>query len=258
MAEQLDLATFTGAHPTNREFVAQLEVWGFSRRRVEGVHLVFRGPRGGTLRVLRSLLGRADAAQVAKAARLVEVDVARFWSGPARDEVATVAGADSGEVSAPRRRRASRDRITSLVLATHTEQDRPLGFEQVVQLCGGHLTREQVRHASSVLCRDGDLDRVRSGVYQWAGGDRARAAAASPARHERIPPDRGRVAPTPQWAGPATPSPLNTAGRSASAELFEQLFPRGLRTTVTAQLLADIDQWTQLTEKLAGYADASS
>jgi hypothetical protein len=42
-----------------------------ARRRL---HLVFRGPHGGTLRVVRSLLGRVDAAVVDKAARIAEVD----------------------------------------------------------------------------------------------------------------------------------------------------------------------------------------
>jgi hypothetical protein len=82
MAEQLDLTTFTGAHPTNEQFVRQLQEWAFTQRRTEGVHLVFRGPSGGTIRVLRSLLGRPDAALVEKAARLARVDVAAFWNGP--------------------------------------------------------------------------------------------------------------------------------------------------------------------------------
>ena len=41
----------------------------------------FRGPRGGTLRVIRSQLGRADPARMDKAARLAGVTPAQFWSG---------------------------------------------------------------------------------------------------------------------------------------------------------------------------------
>jgi hypothetical protein len=130
------------------------------------------------------------------------------------------------------------------VLSAHTRADRPLGFDQVVQLCGGRVTRAQVRTASAVLCRDGDLDRIRSGVYQWAGGARAAAqtVVAAPARDLRI---------VPQRHTPATGHPV---GRSA-AELFEQLFPGGVR--MTAELLSDFEQWAQLTEKLAAYANAS-
>lgn len=54
----MDEGTFTGAHPTNREFHDQLLTWGFTQRREDGVHLVLRGPHGGTLRILRSLTGR--------------------------------------------------------------------------------------------------------------------------------------------------------------------------------------------------------
>jgi len=40
-----------------------------------------------------------------------------------------------------------------------------------------------------------------------------------------------------------------------AAELFDQLFPNGVR--MTAEVLADFEQWTQLTNKLVGYAQAS-
>lgn len=85
MAELLDPATFTGPHPTHRDLVDQLRAWGFTQRRTDGVHLVFRGPHGGTVRVLRSLLGRADADTAAKAARLARVDLEKFWHGPDTD-----------------------------------------------------------------------------------------------------------------------------------------------------------------------------
>src|SRR5271166_7212198 len=78
----MDAQDFAGPHPTCREFVAQLAVWGFTQRGEGHVHTVFRGPRGGTLRVIRSQLGRADPALVDKAARLAGVTPAQFWSGP--------------------------------------------------------------------------------------------------------------------------------------------------------------------------------
>ena len=119
---------FTGAHPTNREFVEQLRAWGFTRRKEDGVHVVFRGPKGGTVRVIRSQLGRANTVAADKAARLAGVTAAQFWAGPPQPgHHAQPAGA----AATPRRRRtgSTRDRITSLVLALHAAVDRPLGFE---------------------------------------------------------------------------------------------------------------------------------
>jgi predicted RNA binding protein YcfA (HicA-like mRNA interferase family) len=187
MSEQLELSTFTGAHPTNAQFVRQLDAWGFTRRRSDGVHLVFRGPHGGTVRVLRSLLGRPDADLVAKAARLAAVTVARFWSGPdhpaadAGDEPRTAppaaattpdeAGKRAVGERAPRRRGAApRDQVIAMVLTAHTRADRPLSFEEVVTLCRERITREQAAAASAALCRDGQLDRIRQGVYQSGEG----------------------------------------------------------------------------------------
>jgi hypothetical protein len=269
MSEQLDTATFTGAHPTARDLVAQLEVWGFTRRPArrgtDGVHLAFRGPRGGTVRVLRSLMGRADAGVVAKAARLAGVDVAQFWAGPASEydtgngtgndtvEADTVDVAGVGVVAelGARRGSATRDRIIALVLGVHTTADRPLGFDQVVALCPDVITRDQARSASAVLCRDGQLERIRSGVYQWADGVRARRPA------DPVPAPTRPVAaavtsvPAPRPARPST----CPAAHLSPAELFERLFPHGVR--MTAELLADFEQWAALTEKLTAYADAS-
>src|SRR5215472_15695354 len=161
MPQPIDPQHIAGPHPTCREFVAQLAVWGFAKRGEEHVHAVFRGPHGGTLRVVRSQLGRADPALVDRAARLAGVTPAQFWAGPQRADRAT----------GPKP--AARDSVTSLVLAIHAEADRPLGFDQVVGLSGNRVTRDQVRTASVALCRDGQLDRIRSGVYQWSAGQRA-------------------------------------------------------------------------------------
>jgi uncharacterized membrane protein len=141
----------------------------------------------------------------------------------------------AGDVLAHRRAPAARDRIVSLVLAAHTRVDRPLGFDQVVQLCRGRVTREQVRVASATLCRDGQLDRIRSGVYQWSGGVRAvpdvppaptPAAVPTPRRHRELRP----VEPT---------APAPAAAHPTAAELFRQLFPSGVH--MTAELLADYE-----------------
>jgi hypothetical protein len=56
MPEPMDAEDFAGPHPTCREFVTQLAAWGFTPRGEDHVHTVFRGPRGGTLRVIRSQL----------------------------------------------------------------------------------------------------------------------------------------------------------------------------------------------------------
>ena len=68
MAEQLDEDTFTGAHPTARQFLDQLLAWRYTRCPDNGIHAVLKAPRGGKIRLLRSVAGRADATQVEKAA----------------------------------------------------------------------------------------------------------------------------------------------------------------------------------------------
>lgn len=234
---------FTGAHPTNREFVEQLRAWGFTRRKEDGVHVVFRGPKGGSVRVIRSQLGRADTVAADKAARLAGVTAAQFWAGPPQPGHQAQ---PAGGAATPRRRRtgSTRDRITSLVLALHAAVDRPLGFDQVVELSGNRVTRTQVRTASAVLCREGDLDRIRSGVYQWSAGQRAAARHIPAARRARgtLPP---HAPVSPEQARP----PARHPGRISAAELFGQLFPAGVQ--MTAELLADLEQWARLTSKLA-------
>jgi hypothetical protein len=48
---------------------------------------------------------------------------------------------------------------------------------------------------------------------------------------------------------------VDQAGSQASAELFDQLFPHGVR--MTSELLADFERSSQLTEKLRVHAEAS-
>ena len=159
------------------------------------MHVAFRA-KGGTVRVIRSQLGRANTVAADKAARLAGVTAAQFWAGPPQPGHQAQA---AGGAATPRRRTGStRDRITSLVLALHAAVDRPLGFNQVVELSGNRVTRAQVRTASAVLCREGDLDRIRSGVYQWSAGQRAAvrhipAARRALPRQAPVPPEQARL-----------------------------------------------------------------
>lgn len=268
MSEQLNLATFTGAHPSTGQLVEQLHAWGFRQLRVEGVHLVFRGPHGGTLRVLRSMLGRADAAVTAKATRLAEVDEPTFWAGPEAHARNLAQPTDTGTDSTTRvllddaataregRERPTHDQIIAVVLAVHVAMDQPLGFSQVVTLADVSLTRSQVSGASSQLCRDGQLVRIRSGVYQWTEGSFTARTAPRPIPRQRARRVEHSASRPPAPAPAARPArPVPPAPAPATAELFEQLFPRGV--TMTAELLADFERWAQLTEKLAAYANAS-
>jgi hypothetical protein len=244
MPEPIDGQDFAGPHPTCREFVAQLTAWGFTQRGHDHVHTVFRGPRGGTLRVIRSQLGRADPALVEKAARLAGVTPAQFWSGPEHHATPAPPRDTPRAAGTPsRRRRAAHDSVISLVLAIHAEADRPLGFDQVVELSGNRVTRAQVSTASSALCRDGHLDRIRSGVYQWSAGQRAAA--------RRIPAPRRPADPHPQHALMlAEPTePARHRGQMSVGELFSQLFPDGVQ--MTGELFAVLEEWVRLTGTLA-------
>ena len=202
MPEPMDAGDFAGPHPTCREFVAQLGAWGFAKRGEDRVHTVFRGPHGGTLRVIRSQLGRADPVLADKAARLAGVTPTQFWAGPEHQAAPAPA---AGRAS--RGRPAARDSVIALVLAIHAEADRPLGFDRVVELSGNRVTRAQVSAASSALCRSSQLDRIRSGVYQWSAGRRA-ARRVSAARQPDVAP-----------AGPPAP-PAVCRPPSCSASCF--------------------------------------
>lgn len=245
MPEPINGQHFAGPHPACQQFVAQLTAWGFTERGDDHVHTVFRGPRGGTLRVIRSQLGRADPAQVDKAARLAGVTPAQFWSGPQR-QATSVSLPDTARAAGTfsRRKRAAHDSVISLVLAIHAEADRPLGFDQVVKLSANRVTRTQVSTASSALCRDGQLDRIRAGVYQWSEGQRATARKIpAPRRPAELLPQQALMPAEP--TGPAARQPAHMS----AAELFNQLFPDGIQ--MTAELFADLEQWLRLTSKLA-------
>jgi hypothetical protein len=237
MPQPMDDRDFAGPHPTCRELVAQLAAWGFTERGQEHVHTVFRGPHGGTLRVVRSQLGRADPALADKAARLAGVTSAQFWAGPPAQAGSEPAPGGRRPRRAPRRRAAGRDSVIAVVLAIHAEADRPLSFDQVAELAGNRVTRAQVSAASAALCRGGQLDRIRSGVYQWSAGQRA-------ARH----------VPRPRPAGNPPGPPTARPGRVSAAEVFGQLFPSGVQ--MTGELLADLEQWARLTGKLASHGGA--
>jgi hypothetical protein len=113
------------------------------------------------------------------------------------------------------------------------------------------VTRAQVSTASSVLCRDGQLDRIRSGVYQWSAGQRA-AARQIPA------PRRPAAVLVPQAIMPAEPTglPARQNGHMSAAELFSQLFPDGIH--MTSELFADLEQLVRLTSKLATGGDVTT
>lgn len=122
---------------------------------------------------------------------------------------------------------------TQADLGVRAKADRPLGFGQVVELSGNRVTRAQVSTASAALCRGGQLDRIRSGVYQWSAGRRAARRVPAARQADVLPPGL----------------PAARPGNVSAAELFGQLFPDGVQ--LTGELLADLEQWARLTGKLA-------
>lgn len=97
------------------------------------------------------------------------------------------------------------------------------------------MTRAQVSAASAALCRDGQLDRIRSGVYQWSAGQRAVRQNPRARRPDGIPPD----------------PPATRPRRVSAADLFGQIFPSG--DQMTGELLTDLEQWARLAGKLAAH-----
>lgn len=255
-------------HLTVGDLAGLLERWSFrpaSERHPDQHHITYRGPHGGRIKILASLQGRADANKVAAAARLARVDVETFLSGPPQDDEDDDPAPPTGEpqtepsggATRPISTRTARtlpagqrgDSVVAQVLVIHVRHDRPMRLGEVVELCGGRVTRQQVSEASAHLCRTGHLDRIRKGVYQWAAGQRAMtdalAATALPAT--ALPPSS-----TPTEAPPVAAAPATTAAVDPVNKLFECLFPNGL--LMTPELVRDVQRWTELTENLAAYA----
>jgi hypothetical protein len=78
-------------------------------------------------------------------------------------------------------------------------------------------------------------------VYQWSAGQRAAA--------RQFPAPRQDDAPAPQ-------PPADQGEGMSAAELFGQLFPSGVR--MTAELLADLEQWAHLTGKLSAHGTTAA
>jgi hypothetical protein len=195
---------------------------------------------------------RGNSRHLSPAATLCTFQSLRRRLGPERQAIPSSLPdtARAGRATS-RRKRAAHDSIVSLVLAIHAEADRPLGFDQVVDLSGNRVTREQVSTASSALCRDGQLDRIRSGVYQWSQGQRAAA--------RRIPAARRPAELLPQHTlMPAEPTglPAREPVSLPLAELFSRLFPDGVQ--VTGELFADLEQLLRLTSKLTAGGNATA
>lgn len=240
MAEPLDPATYPGAHPTTQDFLNCLLDWGFVQRGHDGPHVVYRAPGGGQVKLLGSLVGRPTANQVAKAAKYVNRTIEAFWAGPGataeettRPRPAAVSTPEPAPTQPRRRQRNDHDSAPATVLAIHTKSDRPLSLDEVVTRAGGRLNRQQVSAASSTLCRDGNLERVRPGVYQWSGQPRSAEQAHFPDRRSPIPSPRSEPVPT----------------TAAAAELFARFFPDGAH--LTAETFAELLQFAAFTEKLS-------
>jgi len=70
---------------------------------------------------------------------------AQFWSGP-QHQATSASPPDTARRggTSSRRKRAAHDSVVSLVLAIHAQADRPLGFDQVVELSGNRITRPRL------------------------------------------------------------------------------------------------------------------
>jgi hypothetical protein len=258
------------------EFHQRLELWGFVHRRNEIQHEVLRGPNGGTIRVNRSQNGSADPSQVKKAAGLLTISEDEFWSGVHNPQVQPSVSIEPTPIrpsrdSAPepiRYKRPDSDTFTATVLSIHCAEDRPLSFDTVVQIgrASGHsVSRIQVMSASANLCREGDLRRIRSGVYQWSGGALFKGRPPSSTVDLRITHEAGigtardplpsiGEAPGPSGGAPDLEGGAGSAPVAAltSMEMFELLFPNGI--TMTADLFEDFENWKRLTEKFTALA----
>jgi hypothetical protein len=115
------------------------------------------------------------------------------------------------------------------VLSVHAEADRPLGFDQVVELSGNRVKRAQVSAASAALCRSGQLNRIRSG-----------------------PPTSPQHGGFPLPAGPTSSRPGSRPHGPGACP--RPAVPAGVQ--MTAELLADLE-WARLTGKLAAHGSTA-
>lgn len=267
--------------PTAQEFADQLDAWAFTVRKTESFDIVLRGPGGGTLRIFKRQFGRADQEKVTKAAGILGVSVEEFWAGPKayvdnldaltqplppKAPLPSLAETLAEPAARSNRTGKQRDTTTAKVLSTHAHEDRPLSFDDLVGLCStpGHkVTREQVSSASSKLASEGDLVRIRSGVYQWADGRLRSNRSGSPVASVDLRLIDVTEAPAPQPVQPSAPPPTPKTVPTPKApqastsepppvtasELFGFLCPDGL--TMDGERLADYERWAALTNRFA-------
>lgn len=220
---------------TAQAFHQALAKWRFRDPKPEGQRTRYRGPSGGTLRVNNSRNGMADPQQVAKAAEILGITVAKFWGEPSRSE---------------RPRPVTRKKIdsyTATVLSIHTAEDRPMSFDQVVKIAhdmGYDVTRDRVSQASSTLCKGDDLRRIRSGVYQWAGGKLINRGRGDHIVDINVNSDVASRTPTAVADQIVVRAPVPNVSVD---DVFDLLFPNGVK--IKLDDTADLEEWRRLTGK---------
>lgn len=166
----------------------------------------------------------------------------------------------------PRRSTAPRTSHISAVLTVMAETGRAVNFDWITTACrrAGHtISRDQVRDACSALARDGQLIRVRRGVYR--AGDlgpaagrvdiRVHADQSTPARGERHANVSSLHPPHPEAASESHPDadtddvPEEQDGLpSDSQEAWERLF--GSDVAVSGPTLTAAAEWFAATDRL--------
>ncbi len=223
-----------------------LNVWGFHKTKNEGQRSVFRGPRGGTLRINNSMSGAADPQQVEKAAGLLGITVEKFWGEPSTPR-------QTAPLSTVTRIGGNSDSYVAMVLSVHTTEDRPLSFDQVMKIAakmGYKITRDQVAGASAGLCLDGDLVRTRRGVYQWSGGKRVNRGRGDHVVDIKVTQDDAQPA-SPYVAKPIINIEAQPSATTSVDDVFEVAFPNGVKMEKLSDM-ADLDEWRRLTAKFLG------